>query len=120
MSQNYLIARVKRKFKYGLSNKAGKNNMGRTAVFGQGGGLKRLHFIVDNTRYLSSACTLLQQITTAHRNGPLGLVFYDIGYFSVILLAEGLQIGNKIKGFSKDFFTDNASTSFVTNSKLGT
>jgi len=107
MKKTFFFIDIHRKFKKGFVLCAGRNNKGRICVQHQGGGTKKLFLRVDRFRYLNKFGFVLRILTHSFFSGFIGLVLYDNGLLSFILLSEGVLKGYKIfsgKKKSKGFF----------------
>lgn len=110
MFVSFLIKRVDKKLNFGLIKKNGRNNKGRICVFHRGAGKRfRMHSIDFHRRIQDSG--MIYKITSCPlRSAPLGLVLYDSGFFSYIILNEVLKLGFK-------FLTSlNSNVSLIRNS----
>jgi large subunit ribosomal protein L2 len=93
----YFFKRVNKRFSMGLSRHSGRNLLGKICVYGRGGGNKFLYRNVDFIRRINSYGKILQLIKDInYRSGFIGLVLYDFGLSSFILLSEHLLIDDRI------------------------
>ena len=89
-----------KRLKLGTFKRSGKNFSGKTCVFHRGGGSKRFYKLVDFYRRVNSFGVICSILYDPNRSAYIGLVLYDNGLFSYIVLAEGSVIGQQI--FSGD------------------
>jgi large subunit ribosomal protein L2 len=99
---NFIVNKVKKQLIIGFSKRAGRNFFGRKTIFTQGGGLRVKLRLIDFRRNLIGNSLLLSIDKDINRTGFIGLVCYDNGLFSYILLSSMNNIVGKtlIKGFS--------------------
>lgn len=99
---NFIINKVKKQLIIGFSKRAGKNFFGRKTIFTQGGGLRMKLRLIDFKRNLIGNSLLISLEKDIMRTAYVGLVCYENGLFSYILLSSlKYIIGTTIiKGFS--------------------
>src|ERR1700761_5933408 len=99
---NFLINRIKKQLIIGFSKRAGRNFFGRKTIFTQGGGLKVKLRLLDFKRNFVGNALLLTIEKDISRTGFVGLICYENGLFSYILLSSFSQLIGKtlIAGFS--------------------
>jgi large subunit ribosomal protein L2 len=99
---NFLINKVKKQLIVGFSKRAGKNFFGRKTIFTQGGGLKVKLRLIDFKRNFIGNSLLLSIEKDINRTGLVGLICFENGLFSYILLSSiPCLIGKTlINGFS--------------------
>jgi len=99
---NYFINSVKKQLIIGFSNRAGRNFFGRKTIFTQSGGVKFKIRLIDFSRNVIGSSLLVYIEKDINRTGLLGLVCYNNGLFSYILLSAGKYFEGKtlIPGFS--------------------
>lgn len=100
----FIFKKVSSKFFYGTVTKIGTNFSGKICVFHRGGGNKKLYRIIDFFGRLDTFGYLFNISYDPNRSAFVGLVLYDNGLFSNIILVDGLNIGNKI--YSTDLSTN--------------
>jgi len=77
---------------------------GRKTVFTQSGGIFKKYKIVDFFRVLSYNAILLTIEKDIYRTGYIGLIYYENGLTSYILLSQQFnKIGLLLKGFLNKF-----------------
>jgi ribosomal protein L2 len=92
----YSFKSVERHLRYGYISAAGRNFTGVICVHHQGGGQKRRGYKVDFFRRLNSFGFVSKIKKTAFFSGLLGLILYQNGITSYILLADKVNIGARI------------------------
>ena len=97
---NFIFNAVSKKLKVGTCSKSGRNFSGRICVFHRGGGNKKNYLLIDFKRRLNQLGTVYNILYDSNRTSFVGLIFYDNGYFSNIILSSSVSISNKI--FSGD------------------
>ena len=99
---NFLINKIKKQLIIGFSKRAGRNFFGRKTIFTQGGGLKVKLRLLDFKRNFVGNALLLTIEKDINRTGFVGLVCYENGLFSYILLSSFIYSSGKtlITGFS--------------------
>jgi len=70
--------------------------LGRVCVNGRGGGQKRKYRVVDYFRRICVKGRLMRICYDRGRSAFLGLILYDNGLLSYLILSNGLKIGNTI------------------------
>ena len=86
---------------FGFVLDAGRNFSGRICIQHKGGGVKAKFVNIDRYRYLNQYGFVFRIIKNCFCSGFIGLVLYDNGITSFVLLAEGLLKGFRI--FSGNF-----------------
>lgn len=116
---NFIINKVKKQLIIGFSKRAGKNFFGRKTIFTQGGGLRLKLRLIDFKRNFTGNSLLLSVEKDLIRTGFIGLVCYENGLFSYILLSSlNYMIGTTlINGFSN--FNILGSATFLYNIPTG-
>jgi len=89
-------------FSFCLIIKAGRNFFGRICVRHQGGGNKRKSYKIDRYRGLNNFGVIIKIFEDFYHTGFLGIVFYESGLSSIILLSEGILKFSRI--FSGNLF----------------
>lgn len=80
-----------------LSNKAGRNNLGRITVRHRGGGRKRQYRKIDNQRFNENVVGEVKSIEyDPFRTAHVSCVYYQDGSKAYILAPVGLSVGSKI------------------------
>lgn len=97
---NFIFNTVSKKLKVGTCSKSGRNFSGRICIFHRGGGNKKNYLLIDFKRRLNQLGTVYNILYDSNRTSFVGLIFYDNGYFSNIILSSSVSISNKI--FSGD------------------
>jgi len=80
----------------GLVSHGGRNFLGRLCVFHRGGGNKNKIRLVDRFRRVNETGILFKILRDPVRTAFLGLVFYDSGFMTYIVLSDGIHIGSNI------------------------
>jgi len=105
--------KVANRLKLGTYKRTGKNFSGKTCVFHRGGGNVKFYRLVDFYRRLNSFGVVCSILYDPNRSAYLGLVLYDNGFFSYIILANGVALGQRIFSgttmSSKGFLTKGSS-----------
>eukprot|EP01039_Chlorochromonas_danica_P021983 gene21983-27259_t len=79
----------------GISEKSGRNNLGRITSFNRGGGHKRRYRIVDFVRGKADISAVVERIEyDPNRSAFIALIKYEDGEFGYILAPQKLQIGD--------------------------
>jgi len=92
----YFFKKIKKYLTKGISNKAGRNFLGRVCIKGQGAGNKRIYRYIDFNRRVNIKGKLINIIYDSNRTARLGLVIYLNSFCSYILLQKNIKIGNVI------------------------
>jgi len=116
---NFLINKVKKQLIVGFSKRAGKNFFGRKTIFTQGGGLKVKLRLIDFKRNFVGNSLLLSVEKDINRTGFVGLVCFENGLFSFILLSAIPHLIGKtlISGFIN--YNKVGSSTFLLNIPTG-
>ena len=102
---NYTIKKVLKKLNVGIYSKNGRNGFGRICVFHRGGGNSKKYRLIDFYRRLNLFGYIYKILYDPNRSGYIGLIFYENGLFSYIILSDNINIGDRI--FSGDLFVNN-------------
>jgi len=106
---NFVFVKLAKHLKFGTYKRSGKNFSGKTCVFHRGGGNKKFYRLVDFYRRLNSFGAICSIAYDPNRSAYIGLVLYDNGFFSYIVLAEGSIIGQRIfSGVTEVKFSKNS------------
>jgi len=97
----YVINTISKRLKFGVYIRTGKNFSGKTCVFHRGGGNKKIYRHIDFYRRLNLFGTIYLIQRDPNRSAYLGLVCYTTGLFSYIVLAQNVNLGNKIYSGTK-------------------
>jgi len=92
----YIFSKVSKKLKIGSYIRSGKNFSGKTCVFHRGGGNRRAYRTVDLYRRLNLFGSICGLQYDPSRTAYIGLILYDNGLFSYIILAENIKKGFKL------------------------
>lgn len=103
-----------------LSSSGGRNFLGRVCVYHKGAGNKNIYRKLDFYRRLNQLGLILKILKDSNRTGYIGLILYENGLSSFVLLSEGLFKGYTIySGFElnlqKKLLDLNGSTSLLKN-----
>lgn len=93
---NYVFSSVSKKLKFGTYIRTGKNFSGKTCVFHRGGGNKKIYRNIDFYRRLNLFGVVCAVQYDPYRSAFLGLILYDNGLFSYIILAQGVDVSDKV------------------------
>jgi large subunit ribosomal protein L2 len=86
----------------GISEKSGRNNLGRITSFNRGGGHKRRYRIVDFVRGKADISAVVERIEyDPNRSAFIALIKYEDGDFGYILAPQKLQIGDSVVSSDK-------------------
>jgi len=99
MPQNflkYVFKKVFNKYRMGTYTKKGKNFSGKICVFHRGGGNKKIYRVIDFWFRVNSFGYLCGINYDPYRTGFVGLILFDNGFFSNVLLADGVKVGEKL------------------------
>lgn len=114
----YIISRIRKKLIIGFSKRAGRNFFGRKTIFTQSGGVFNKFRIIDFFRTLNCKGILLSIEKDFNRTGFIGLINFENGLNTFILLSNNMnKVGMIINGFNLKFF-NNCST-FLFNIPTG-
>jgi len=110
---SFFISKIKSNLIKGFSRRAGRNFFGRKTIFTQSGGLKFKSRLIDFKRNFVSDMILLSIEKDIKRTAFVGLVCYENGLFTNILLStvHSLKLNKLISGFSN--FGKLGSSSFI-------
>jgi len=110
---NYIFTKVSKRLKLGTYIKTGKNFSGKICVFHRGGGNKKIYRCIDFYRRLNFFGVICSIQYDPYRSAYIGLILYDNGLFSNIVLADGIFVGHKLfsgkEAISKDCFLKGSS-----------
>lgn len=93
---NFVFVKLAKRLKFGTFKRSGTNFSGKICVFHRGGGNKKFYKLVDFYRRLNSFGVIYSMLYDPNRSAYLGLVLYDNGFFSYIVLSEGSVIGQQV------------------------
>jgi large subunit ribosomal protein L2 len=104
------IFRIKKQLSIGFSKRAGKNFFGRKTILTQSGGVFVKIRVIDFKRSLNCNGFLLSIEKDINRTGFIGLICYENGLYTYILLPLNyVNIGSYVYGF-RNLFAINYST----------
>jgi large subunit ribosomal protein L2 len=98
----FFLCRIRKNLVIGFSNRAGRNFFGRKTVLTQSGGIFNKNYIIDFKRNLKYIAILVSIHKDVNRTGFIGLVCYENGMNSYILLSSfhvEIGVGKLIYGF---------------------
>jgi len=98
-----LLLFLKKKLIFGFLRCSGRNFFGRKTIFTQSGGFKYKKRLIDYKRIISFNFVLLFIEKQLRNTANIGLVFYENGLFSYMLLADVHKIGLISTGFINRF-----------------
>lgn len=93
---NYILKKALNRLNIGSYSRNGRNSFGRICVFHRGGGNVRKYRLIDFYRRLNLFGYVYKIIYDPNRTAYVGLIFYENGLFSYIVLSDNVNIGNKI------------------------
>ena len=104
----------------GLTGKGGRNNHGRTTIWGRGGGHKRRYRVVDFKRRKFDVPATVERLEyDPNRSAFIALIKYQDGELSYILAPQRIKVGDTvISGERTDIKPGNAMP--MTNMPVGT
>lgn len=100
----YFFLSTNKKLRIGFLSQAGRNNSGKITVHHRSGGHKKKSYRIDFFRRINCFGYVLKIIKTPFFSSFIGLVFYENGISSYILLSEEQQINNFF--YSGDLFSN--------------
>ncbi len=80
----------------GKHSKGGRNNLGRTTVFGKSKGVKKKYRIIDFKRDKELHAVVERLEYDPNRSAHIALLKYEDSEFSYIIAPENLKIGSKV------------------------
>jgi large subunit ribosomal protein L2 len=89
----YSIKFLKKKLIKGIKETGGRNFLGRVTIRGQGGGDKRLYRYIDYYRRLNQFGMVVSILYDPNRTCKIGLVLFENGLSSFILIQKDVIIG---------------------------
>src|ERR1700722_4439863 len=92
----FIFFKAKKKFSVGLHSFGGRNFLGRICVYHQGGGNKLRYKFIDRYRRLNQSAYVYKIFRQSSFTAFIGMVIYDNGLISFILLSHGLSKGSRI------------------------
>lgn len=101
LKNKFFLNLIRKNLMIGFTKRAGRNFFGRKTIVTQGGGLFVKFKILDFKRNLGLNNILLSIEKDINRTGFIGLVCYENGLFSYILLSSTMD---KINLFMRGFF----------------
>jgi len=93
---NYLKVYINKKLSFGKAFSGGRNFLGRVCINARGSISKRRYLFVDFFRRINNFGYLVKIIKDSNRTAFIGLILYDNGLCSYILLTESVNLGHKI------------------------
>jgi len=119
----FFLCRIKKQLIIGFSKRAGRNFFGRKTILTQSGGIFNKNYIIDFRRNLQHSAILLTVHKDVNRTGLIGLVCYENGLNSYILLSfDHIETGigeivngflNKLKKNSSTFLLNIPTGNFI-------
>jgi len=119
----FFLCRIKKNLIIGFSKRAGRNFFGRKTILTQSGGVFNKNYIIDYRRNLQHNAILLAIHKDVNRTGLIGLVCYENGFNSYILLSsDHIETGvgkivhgflNKLKSNSSTFLLNLPTGNFI-------
>ena len=112
------LQKIKKQLILGFSRRSGRNFFGRKTIFTQGGGKKYKKRLIDYKRIIPFNFILLSIEKQLRNTANIGLICYENGLFSYIILADvHKKIGSLYNGFNDSFLV--GSSSFLMNIPTG-
>lgn len=104
----FVFFRLLKKSSVGLVLSGGRNFLGRICVYHRGGGSKVKYLFIDRFRRLGLFGKIFKIFRRKSFTAFIGLIFYDNGLLSFILLSHGLKVGSMVYSginllYNKDF-----------------
>lgn len=96
MILKYTFIQYLKGLKFGTYSKSGRNFTGKICTFHRGGRNRNHIRLIDFDRKLNQSATVYKILIDSRRSSLIGLVFYESGVFSYILLTEGAQLSDII------------------------
>lgn len=96
MNLNYFFKRISKRLVIGLVSKGGRNFTGKICVHHRSRLLKRKYKFIDYYRRLNCFGYLIKIEYDLNRSAFLGLISYNNGLISYIILSEQVYIGKEI------------------------
>jgi len=116
---NYILNITDKIYARGISATGGRNFRGRICVFHKGGSSKRLKRLVDLYRRVNQFGVLYKIIKDPNRTAFLGLVMYENGLLSYIVLSDKTFILDNIySGAFKNNYFSNSTANILENFPL--
>ena len=92
----YIYKFVKKKLVIGYIPSSGRNFTGKICVHHQGGGNKRCLYLIDFYRRINCYGYILKKIKISTYSSYIGLIIYENGLISYILLSDNININYKL------------------------
>lgn len=92
----YLFYKLNKKLRYGSTNCTGRNNTGKITVYHKSGGIKSKKYFVDFYRRINSVGYIVKIIKVRNYSSFLGLVIYENGLSSYIIISDNNNLNDKI------------------------
>ena len=92
----YFFTNLNKRIKIGGNLKAGRNFLGTICVHHRLGGNKYKKFNIDFHRRIEQYGYIYKILIDNNRTAFIGSIIYENGLFTNIILADNLNIGNKI------------------------
>lgn len=96
LALNYILKKAVKKLNIGTFSRNGRNTYGRICVFHRGGGNVRKYRKIDFNRRLNLFGYVYKILYDPNRTSFIGLIFYENGLFSYVILSDNLKLGSKI------------------------
>lgn len=88
--------KLSKKLVLGLVSNGGRNFLGRLCVFHRGSGNKNKYRLIDRFRRTNQTGLLFKVLKDPIRTAYIGLIFYENGMASYIVLSDGLFLGDNV------------------------
>jgi len=96
LNYKFSLSLIIKKLKIGTFYLSGRNNTGKICINHKCSGLKQNHNYIDFYRRINSYGSIMKILRFINFSAFLGLIFYDNGLYSYIIISEGLKSGDRI------------------------
>jgi len=90
-SNNFIFS-IKKQLKLGFLLSSGRNFSGKICVHHKGGGLKRCNILIDHYKRINSYGFVIKIFKSFFFSSLLGLIVFENGLSSIILLSENIKL----------------------------
>lgn len=95
-TKNFLLKKREKLLKIGITHSFGRNFLGRTTVFGKGMLNKMRFYLINFKYYISFSGIVLDKLVDYYRNAFIGLVLYNNGFLTYLLLEDSIKVGDTL------------------------
>lgn len=92
----FIFLKSRKKLSIGLLSSGGRNFFGRVCVYHRGGGNKKIYLFIDRYRRLNKFAFVYKIFKHSCFTAFIGMLIYDNGLISYIVISNGLKIGSRI------------------------